>query len=400
MGRTTGAGSSDRLQRESDQNLRTLASSPTFRSLDPDARDLLGVIAFFPQGVNEENLDWLFPTTSNRKDLFDPFCLLSLAYRSNGFVKMLAPIRDYLFPQYPRSSPLLCATRDHYFSRLSVGADPENPGPGETRRVVSQDVNIEHLLDAFITVDPNAGGIWNACYHFMIHLHWHKPRQTTLRSKIEALADDHPSKPKCLFQLAQLFGQAGNFAEKKRLMSHTLELERRRSDDAQVVATLRGLSNVNRLLHLYEEGLQQAKEALGISEWIGDTIGQAWCLNNLAYLLFEGQQPDAAKDAASRAIDLIVEKDQEYLVCVLHRVLGRIFRSKGEKKEAVHHFETALRIASPFDWHDTPFWTHYALAGLFGNVGELDDANIHIEQAKSHAVDGTIPYELARAMRT
>ena len=374
-------------------------TSPTFRSLGPNARDLLGVVAFFPHGIDEDNLDRLFPSISNRQHLLDTFCQLSLTYRSGGFVTMLAPIRDYLVPQDPRSSPLLCATRDCYFSWLSVGADPESPGSGETRWVGSEDVNIEHLLDVFTSIDPNAGGIWEACYHFMIHLYWIKPRQTTLGSKIEALTDDHPAKPKCLLQLALLFEEAGNFVEQKRLITHALELERRRRDDSQLAAILRGLSNVNRLLDHFREGIQQAEEALEISERIGDTIGQAWSLDNLSHLLVGGQQLEAAEATASRAIDLITEEGQGYLACSLHRVLGRIFGSKGEKREAIHHFETVLRIASPFSWHDTLVWTHLSLAELFEKGGEWEDANTHIELAKSHAVDGALLYQLACAMQ-
>ena len=374
-------------------------ASPTFCRLDPDARDLLGVIAFFPQGVDENNLDWLFPAISNRQHLFDTFCLLSLTYRSNGFVTMLAPIRDYLSPQDPRSSPLLCTTRDRYFSRLSVGADPEKPGPGETRWIGSEDINIEHLLDVFTSIDQNADGILDACYHFMIHLGWRKPRHTTLRAKIEALTDDHPDKPKCLCQLAELFGLTGNFAERKRLTTHALELGRRRMDHAQVAFALRRLADSNRLLHLYGEGIQQAKEAMEVYERIGDTIGQAWCLCDLAHVLFDGRRLDAAKNATSRAIDLIAEEDQGFLLSRLHLSLGRIFHSEGEKKGAIHHFETALRIASPFNWLSVLFWTHYDLAELFYDEGEWEDANTHIQRAKLHAVDGFMPYRLARAMR-
>jgi tetratricopeptide (TPR) repeat protein len=372
-------------------------NSPTFLNLGPDARDLLAVVAFFPQGIDEKNIDWLFPTISNRKNLFNLFHVLSLTYRSSGFVTMLPPIRDYLGPQDPRSSPLLCTTRDRYFNRLSVDANPDSPGPGEGRWFLSEDGNIEHLLDVFTSIDPNTRATWDACYHFTIHLSWHKPRRTILGPKIEALSDDNPSKPKCLSQLGELFGKVGNFAERKRLMTLTLELERRRGDDSQVAATLRRLSDANRYLHLYEEGKRQLEEALEIVERIGDTLEQAHCLNFLAFLLIEDREPDAAEKAASRAIDLLPEKGQEYLVCDLNQVLGNINRSKGEREKALHHYETSLRIASPFNWHYMLFWVHYDVAKLYGDRRELDNERAHIQRAKSHAVDGAMQYELGRA---
>ena len=48
-------------------------ASPMFQGFGPNARELLEVSAFFPQGISENNLDWLFPTISNGIDLFDGF---------------------------------------------------------------------------------------------------------------------------------------------------------------------------------------------------------------------------------------------------------------------------------------------------------------------------------------
>jgi tetratricopeptide (TPR) repeat protein len=372
-------------------------TSPTFRSLDPDARDLLGIVAFFPQGIPEKNLDWLFPTITGRKNTFDKFCALSLTHRSNGFITMLAPIRDYLCPQDPLSSPLLCTTRDHYFDRLSVHVEPGIAGFEEARWIVLEDVNVEHLLDVFTYIDPTRNDVWDACHHFLQHLFWHKPRKTILGSKIETLTDEHPSKPSCLLRLSHLFRRVGDHTQAKRLAVHTLELERQRGDDTRVAQALRQLSEANRFVGLSKEGIQQVQEALEILERVDDAEGQVKCLSDLAWLLFDDGQLDAAKSTASRAIDLISEGSNDYTLCDLHRLLGKIHGSKGEKEKAIHHFQAALAIASPPNWHLELFWNHYNLANVYRDQDKFNDANIHIEQAKLHAARDT--YELGRGMK-
>ena len=371
-------------------------ASPTFGKLGPSARDILGVVAFFPQGVGEKNLEWLFPTIPDRKNIFDKFCVLSLAYRSNGFVTMLAPLREYLRPQDPKSSPLLCTTKNHYFTRLSVFVDPVEPGFREARWITSEDANVEHLFDVFTSIDTNSDDVWIACIHFMQHIYWHKPRPIVLGPRIESLPDSHPYKPRCLAELSRLLEWAGSYAEQKRVLAHTLTLRRERGEHMHVARTLRHLSDANRCLGLHGEGIQQAEEALEIYERFGATIAQAFCLNDLAWLLFEDNQPDSAEEAASRAIDLAPEKGQEFLVCQSHYLLGDVSRSKGKREEAIRHFETALGIASAFHWHNELFLTHYSLARLSFDEGEFDDANAHIERAKPYAVDRA--YNMGRAM--
>ena len=237
-------------------------ASPTFQNLGPDARDLFGVIAFFPQGIDEKNLDWLFPTIAGRRNIFDKFCVLSLTYRSNGFITMLAPLRDYLCPEDPTLSPLLQVTKEHYFARLSVALDPNKPGFNEARWIILEDANVEPLVDTFTTVDVSSNDVWDACCHLMDHLVLQKPRLVMLRPKIERLLDDHRSKPECLFQLSQLFGSVGNWVKYKLLLNHALKLWREQGDEPRVAKALGYLSDANRWLGFCEEGIQQ--EALEI----------------------------------------------------------------------------------------------------------------------------------------
>ena len=374
-------------------------ASPLFQELGPDARELLGVVAFFPQGVDENKVDWLFPAISNRSNIFDKFCILSLTHRSNGFITMLAPLRDYLCPKDPTSSSLLCTTKECYFTRMSVALNPNEPDIIKTQWITSEDANVEHMLDVFTTIDGNSDGVWRACAHFMQHLRWHKNRLVILKPKIEGLPDNHSSKPECLFELSRLFELVGNLVERKRLLTCALKLERDRGSDRQVVRILRHLADTDGLMGLPKEGIRLAKEALEIGEQLGDTVVEAQCLIELAWLLRADKQLNAAEEAASRAIGLFPEKGEEYRVCGSHRILGRIYQYKGEREKAIHHYEVALGIASAFNWHEEPFWVHYRLAELFYRECRFDDAQTHIEHAKSHTANSALNLGYAMEMQ-
>ena len=360
-------------------------ASPTFLGLGPKAHDLLSVIAFFPQGVNENDLDWLLLIIPDGTKVFDKFCALSLTNRDNGFVTMLAPLRDYLSPKDPKSSPLLSVIKDYYFTRMAVILDPNKPSFKQSQWIASEDENVEHLLDVFTTIDADSDAIWAACANFTRHLIWHKNRPVSLRSKIEGIPDNHPSKPECLFELSRLSHLIGNCVGRKTLLTHALKLYRRWRNTYWVAQTLRHLSDVNRRLGLIEEGISQAKEALEISEQFGCTRGRGDFLINLALLLRSDGQLDAAKEALSRTIDLCTGGDNQFLVCRSHRVLGGVYRLEGEVEKAVYHFEIALEIGSSFNWHDALFFTHMELMELLRNEGKFDDAFIHIERAKFYA---------------
>jgi tetratricopeptide (TPR) repeat protein len=310
---------------------------------------------------------------------------------------MLAPLRDYLAPEDPKSSPLFHTTKECYFNRLSVDFAPDKPGFEEARWITSEDVNVEHLLDVITSVGANSDDVWDACADFMRHLFWHKKRLIVLGPKIERLPDGHRSKPQCLLQLSRLFYSVGNHAKEKLLLVHAFKLCKERGNDLWVARTLMFLAEANQKLCLYKRGILQAKGSLGIYERLNDTAGQIHSLQTLALLLHKVKKFSAAEAAASLAINLLSGKANPFEAFHCHHVLGLIRRSKGETKEAMNHFEIALGIASSFNWHDQQFCILYDLARLFRNQGRFSDAHAHIERAKSHAVNNA--YYLGHAMR-
>ena len=371
-------------------------ASPTFRELGPDARELLEVAAFFPQGVNEKNVGWLFPTIPNVLNILNTLCTLSLTHQNNGFITMLAPLRDHLRPKNPASSPLLVKTKECYFKRLAGSVPSGKPGFEEARWITMEDQNVEHLLDVFTTIDADSENVWDACSGFMDNLYWHKPRLVTLGPKIEALPDDHPSKAQCLQDLSYLFSSVGNTVERKRLLSHALKLRREKGDDLKVAQTLGSLSDTNRRMGLYKEGILQTQEAFEIYKRFGYIASQAGCLATQASLLRSDKQLYAAQQAIFYAFDLLPKKGEQIRAYKCHRIRGEIYYDMGETSKAIHHFEIATRIASSLNRLEQVFWVNYRLVEVLFGEGRFVEAQARLEHVKSHAVNN--PYLLAQVM--
>ena len=113
---------------------------------------------------------------------------------------MLAPLRDYLSPKDPKSPLLLRATKELYFTWMSTKVDLINPDFKETQWIMSEDTNVEHLLDVFTMIDANSGNVRDACAN-------------SVEPKIKGLPNDHHLKLECYVQLMQLFDLVGNQVE-------------------------------------------------------------------------------------------------------------------------------------------------------------------------------------------
>jgi len=180
--------------------------SPMFVALGDDAREVLEIIAFFPQGVDEGGLEWVFPTVTHIQDIIDTLCILSLTHRAGSFVTMLAPLRNHLLPKDPLSAPLLLTTKAQYFARLALITNTYvDLGLSETKWVVSENTNVEHLLDVFTPF----GVLRPACRPILqfIRLRY---GFITLRVQVRALPDSDPRKAVCESSLRQMLLEMEN----------------------------------------------------------------------------------------------------------------------------------------------------------------------------------------------
>ncbi|KIK40478.1 hypothetical protein CY34DRAFT_63106, partial [Suillus luteus UH-Slu-Lm8-n1] len=71
-------------------------SSPSIQDLGEDGLRALTIIAFLPQGLNENLAGDLLPSLPEVDTICDVLCMQSLVYRQDNYIKVLAPVRHYV----------------------------------------------------------------------------------------------------------------------------------------------------------------------------------------------------------------------------------------------------------------------------------------------------------------
>ncbi|KAH7919788.1 hypothetical protein BV22DRAFT_844702 [Leucogyrophana mollusca] len=180
-----------------DGKLRSLSAtielsltSSSITKLGNDARHVMQVAAFLPQGINEKAMDDFFPNIPNIHSVVDTLCRLSLMYRKLGAYTMLSPIRMHISDTHQgRDIPSVDLThvRNHYYTQLTDMSDRDDGGAW----IGTEDANLERLIahDLSRTTRKDMAIICRACYHFINQLRLHKRRPISLHSAILGLPD-------------------------------------------------------------------------------------------------------------------------------------------------------------------------------------------------------------------
>jgi tetratricopeptide (TPR) repeat protein len=189
--------------------------SPTIQALGQDGLRALAVIAFLPQGLNDDMARDLLPSIPQINNICDVLCSQSLLYRQGSFVKMLAPVRHYVRDSLSRpDATCLRDIRVFYHRAVEWRAQQQDNFAGV---IISDHLNIEHMV-AFCLghVEDDEGDPYDLCLKFLSSLQYHLPRPTTLMPAIFNIQEDSSTwRPKafCLERLALLYETISHLSE-------------------------------------------------------------------------------------------------------------------------------------------------------------------------------------------
>ncbi|KAG1724990.1 hypothetical protein EDB19DRAFT_2043366 [Suillus lakei] len=187
-------------------------SSPSIQKLGEEARHVLAVIAFLPQGLNESLSKHILSSTLQIDTISDVLWRQSLVYRQGGFVKMLAPIRHYVRDSLPApDSTRLREIRTFYYRTIQWCSEERD---GHADIIISDHLNIEHVVTFDLAHLPKE--TYPTCWQFLECLRWHHPRPTTLTPTISNIVESSSTwmlKAHCLSHLAGLYNTLSQLAE-------------------------------------------------------------------------------------------------------------------------------------------------------------------------------------------
>ncbi|KAG1840674.1 hypothetical protein C8R48DRAFT_765903 [Suillus tomentosus] len=191
-----------KLQSLSD-TMQLSLNSPSIQGLGEDGRRILAIIAFLPQGLNDNLAGDLLPSLQEVDIICDVLRMQSLVYRQDNFIKVLAPIRHYVQDSLPvPDSTRLQEIRTFYYGTVQQCSEEQD---GHASVIISDHFNIEHVIAFDLVHIPEE--TYRACSEFLECLRWHLPRPTTLTPTILDIVENSSTyelKADCLWNLGYL----------------------------------------------------------------------------------------------------------------------------------------------------------------------------------------------------
>ncbi|KAG2124508.1 hypothetical protein BD769DRAFT_873423 [Suillus cothurnatus] len=206
-----------KLQSLSD-TMQLSLSSPSIQDLGEDGRRTLAIIAFLPQGLNEDLAGDLLPLIQQVDTICDVLRRQSLVYRQDNFIKVLAPIRHYVRDSLPPpDTTWLQEIRTFYYRTVQCCPNSEARDHHATI-IVADHLNIEHVIAFYLAygVPDITEETYVICSQFLWCLTRHLPRPTTLIPAISNIVENSSTwtlKAHCWWYLGLLYSTLSQLTE-------------------------------------------------------------------------------------------------------------------------------------------------------------------------------------------
>ncbi|KAG1724988.1 hypothetical protein EDB19DRAFT_2043364 [Suillus lakei] len=200
-----------KLQSLSD-TMQLSLSSPSVQNLGENGLRALAIIAFLPQGLNEDLASDFLPSLPQIDTICDVLCTQSLVYRQDNFLKVLAPIRHYVRDSLQAPDSTCLEEMRAFYHRTVDWCSEERDHCADI--IISDHLNIEHVVAFDLAHLPKE--TYPTCWRFLECLRWHLPRPTTLTPTISNIVENSSTwtlKAHCLSNLAWLYYTLSQLAE-------------------------------------------------------------------------------------------------------------------------------------------------------------------------------------------
>ncbi|KAH7918004.1 hypothetical protein BV22DRAFT_1100721 [Leucogyrophana mollusca] len=385
----------------------SLASS-SIKQLGNDARHVMQVVAFLPQGINEKNLDDLFPTIPNIRSIIDVLCRLSLMYHKidSEAYAMLSPIRLYIsttHQAHDTPSVDLTHVRRYYRRQLENLIGHDDGGAW----IITEDANLERFIvhDFSQATAEDIESIYQACSQFLRLLTLHKPRPTSLRATILGepertfhLVDEEASS--CVYYLACLAvalrddSEAINlFITAESLFAHYQKHEMTARCLEQVAQRYSVLGNVSAAEQTLQEGLNLRRKYHILSPDDEARIN----LDLGGAMMYQGRLQEALTLFTSAREYFDSTGDASNVVRATSRQ-GEAEWHSGNCAAARQHFETELSLSTRMNDNYGHVWSLTQLARAEARDENYMEARKLLEEAFALASEGNDVHNTCRVL--
>lgn len=113
------------------------------------------------------------------------------------------------------------------------------------------------------------------------------------------------------------------------------------NNQLELSIALYGLGRANKNVGQTQLGKQQLQESLDISRTINDEQGVAYALKELAPMHIDAGQLDTAEAMLQEAVQLFGRSENQFMLFDSHKTLGQLYLAKPDPEQARHHIDQA-----------------------------------------------------------